>query len=59
MTFFDAVLLVGMYKYNTSRAGRHANGGLAYDSNDSVWTCGQNPLKQPLIPQYPSAEESC
>lgn len=56
---FHAVLTMGVYKYNTSSAGKQATEGLAYDNSNSIWVCGLNPLRQPLIPRYPSAEESC
>ena len=52
-------MMIGVYKFNVSKAGRQAAEGLASDSSDGFWICGRNPLRQPLIARYPAAEESC
>ena len=55
-----AALVLGIYKFNTSRTGQQASEHLASGSNPGFWICGQNPLRQPLIPKHAAAaDEIC
>lgn len=55
----SAVVLLGMYQYSTSRAGKQAQQCLATKASTSFWLCGSNSLRQPLIPKHATAEEAC
>jgi len=54
-----AALMLGIYKYSKSKAGQQACEQMASEQGSGFWICGQNPLRQPLIPKHAAAEEIC
>lgn len=48
-----------IYKFNKSWAGQQAADRFASEDSNGIWICGQNPLRQPLIPTHAAAEEIC